>query len=45
MEKMAALKAKKKKREGAPQSLDRAFFVCGKIRNNKIYWPKLRKLA
>lgn len=43
MEKMIALKAKKKKRGGVPQSVDHAFFVCGKNRNNQIYWPKLRQ--
>lgn len=42
---MVALKAKKKKkrRGGVPQSMDHAFFVCGKNRNNQIYWRKLRQ--
>lgn len=26
-----------------PQSVDHAFFVCGKNRNNQMYWPKLRQ--
>jgi len=43
MEKIIALKAKKRKRGGVPQSVDRAFFVCGKNRNNQINWPILRQ--
>lgn len=43
---MAALKANKKRKLGrAPESVDHAFFVCGKIRNKYIgqsseYWLK-----
>lgn len=45
MEKMVALKAKKKRKRGdVPHSADHAFFVCGKNRNNQIYWPIFREL-
>lgn len=36
-------KPKKKRKSGVPHSMDDAFLVSGKNRNNQIYWPKLRQ--